>query len=237
MRNLPLQTLILPLLLGLPCLAQTSAAEAPEPPDLPAMKPNPFLVAHERYLKVARENTAELLFLGDSITEWWNNARPVFDSHFGKYKTANFGIAGDRTQHVLWRITNGELDGFTPKALVLMIGTNNVGGDSAEGIAAGISKIVRTIQEKTPKTKILLLGVFPRGEKPSPVREKQAQVNQIISKLHDGNLVHYLDITGSFLEQDGSISKEVMYDFLHLTPKGYDIWANAISAKVEELMR
>src|SRR5207247_1662112 len=138
----------------------------------------------------------------------------IWDKAFGAYKTANFGIGGDRTQHVLWRISNGELDGINPKVLVLMIGTNNTGLDSAEGIANGVTKIVETIHAKSPETKVLLLAIFPRGEKPNPAREKIAEVNAIIAKLEDDRKVFMMDIGSKFLEPDGTLTKEIMPDSL-----------------------
>lgn len=209
----------------------------PDAPDLPAIKPNPFLIAHDSFVKIANEGKAELLFLGDSITQGWSGAKDIWSKSFGAYNPANFGIGGDKTQHVLWRIQNGELDRFAPKAIVLMIGTNNSGADSEVAIAAGVTKIVKTIREKTPKSKILLLGIFPRGEKPNPIRDKINAVNGIIAKLDDKQHVFFLDIGNRFLEPDGSISKEIMPDFLHLSQKGYQIWSEAISPTLTELMK
>jgi lysophospholipase L1-like esterase len=198
-----------------------------------------FIKSHEGFVKIAQEGTAEVVFLGDSITAGWGRNKEIWDKAFGAYKPANFGIGGDRTQHVLWRITNGELDGIKPKAVVLMIGTNNTGSDSPESIAQGITKIVSTVQSKQPQAKILLLAVFPRGEKPTanPGRDKIKIVNSIISKLDDGKKVHYLDIGSKFLQPDESISKDIMHDFLHLTPAGYQIWADAIGPKLAELTK
>ncbi len=198
-----------------------------------------FANSHEKFVAIAKEGTAELVFLGDSITAGWNSKKDIWETAFGKYKPANFGIGGDRTQHVLWRIENGELEGIKPKGVVLMIGTNNSGSDSAEGIAKGITKIVATIRDKQPQAKILLLAVFPRGEKasPNPGREKLAQVNTMIAKLDDGKHVHYLDIGPKFLQEDASISKEIMPDYLHLSAAGYQIWADAIEAKLATLMK
>lgn len=196
-----------------------------------------FASSHEKFVQIAKEGTAELLFLGDSITAGWNGKKEIWDKAFGQYKPANFGIGGDRTQHVLWRITNGELDGIKPKAVVLMIGTNNSSSDSAEGIAKGITNIVTTIREKQPQAKILLLAVFPRGEKPNPTREKLAQVNAIIAKLDDGKHVHYLDIGSKFLQPDGGLSKDIMPDYLHLSAAGYQIWADAIESELAQLMK
>ena len=243
------------LVLGLivsPVRAQEKAATAPavklapQAPDVAAPKLGPdgkvnqgFLNAHEKFVKTAQDGTAELVFLGDSITAGWGGKKEIWDKAFGVYKPANFGIGGDRTQHVLWRITNGELDGIKPKAFVLMIGTNNSGTDSAEGIAKGITAIVETLRAKQPQAKILLLAVFPRGEvaSPNPGRDKLNQVNAIISKLDDGKHIYYLDIGGKFLQPDGSLTKDIMPDFLHLSGAGYQIWADSIGTKLAELMK
>jgi len=198
-----------------------------------------FASSHEKFFKIAQEGTAELLFLGDSITAGWGGKKAIWDKAFGQYKPVNFGIGGDRTQHVLWRITNGELDVIKPKVVVLMIGTNNSGGDSAEGIADGIKVIVETIRTKQPEAKILLLAVFPRGEKvsPNPGRDKLNVVNATIAKMDDGKYIHYLDIGSKFLQPDGSLTKDIMPDYLHLSEAGYQIWADAISPKLAELMK
>lgn len=220
---------------------------APQAPDVGAPKidgatgqpQTGFVNAHNNFVKIAKEGKAEVIFLGDSITAGWGGQKSIWEKSFGQYKPANFGIGGDRTQHVLWRIQNGELDGIKPKAAVIMIGTNNSGSDSAEGIAKGVTKIVEHIRAKLPDTKILLLAVFPRGEKATPNagREKLRAVNAIIAKLDDGKSVHYLDIGSKFLQEDGSLTKEVMPDFLHLSAKGYQIWADSISGKLAELTK
>ena len=227
--------------------AQAPAVKLPpQAPDVAAPKfgndgqVNPgFLKAHENFVKVAEEGTAQLVFLGDSIIAGWGSKKNIWETAFGQYQPANFGIGGDRTQHVLWRITNGELDSIKPKAVVLMIGTNNSGTDSAEGIANGIKVIVETIRSKQPQAKILLLAVFPRGEKvsQSPGRDKLNQVNAIIAKLDNGKNIHFLDIGSKFLQPDGSLSKDDMPDFLHLSEAGYQIWADAIGPKLAELMK
>jgi lysophospholipase L1-like esterase len=198
-----------------------------------------FMAAHENFVRTAKKGEAELVFLGDSITAGWGRQTEIWDKAFGQYKPANFGIGGDRTQHVLWRITNGELDGIKPKAVVIMIGTNNSAQDPAEDIAKGVTAIVETVRAKQPQAKILLLAVFPRGPvaSPNPQRDKLIQVNTEISKLDDAKNIHYLDIGNKFLQPDGSISKEIMPDSLHLSPAGYQIWADAISPKLAELMQ
>jgi lysophospholipase L1-like esterase len=226
--------------------AAPAVALPPQPPDVAAPKLGPdgkpnagFLASHEKFVGIAKEGKAQLVFLGDSITAGWGAKKDIWDKAFGTYTPANFGIGGDRTQHVLWRITNGELDGIKPKAVVLMIGTNNSRTDSAEGIAKGVTLIVETIRAKQPQAKILLLAVFPRGEKaaPNPQRDKLKQVNSIIAKLDDGKNIHYLDIGDKFLQPDGSLTKEIMPDFLHLSAAGYQIWADAIGPKLTELMK
>jgi lysophospholipase L1-like esterase len=172
--------------------------------------------------------------VGDSITARWRGGE-LWSKHWGSYRAVNMGIGGDRTQNVLWRLQNGELEGYKAKLFVVMIGTNNLFDKTTEpsDVAAGIKAILELIQSKQPQAKILLLGIFPRGEKPNPGREKIAATNELISKFQ-GGAVHYMDISAKFLETDGTISKEVMHDSLHLAPKGYDIWAEAIAAKVKE---
>lgn len=249
MKSIPLLFAAL-LFTSLTALAQTAAPvqKAPQKADVAAAKVGPdgkvnenFLKAHERFVQQAREGKAQLVFLGDSITAGWGRQEDIWDKAFGAYQPVNFGIGGDRTQHVLWRITNGELEGITPKAVVLMIGTNNAGANTAEEIASGVTAIVKTVREKQPQAKILLLAIFPRGDKPDgtlgEVNEKLRQVNATIAKLDDGKHVHFLDIGPQFPLVDGALTKEVMPDFLHLSSAGYQIWADAIGPKLAELMR
>ena len=193
---------------------------------------------HDGFVAIAKKGDIDLLFQGDSITDGWRGGgKKVWDENFAPLKAANFGIGGDRTQHVLWRIQNGELEGIKPKLCVLMIGTNN-GGDSKEDVALGITTIVKEMQKLQPEMKILLLGIFPRGSKANDGgRAKNNQVNEIIAKLDDGGkTVKYMDIGDKFLDEKKDMSKEVMYDYLHPTGKGYQIWAEAILPTVKEMM-
>jgi lysophospholipase L1-like esterase len=195
---------------------------------------------HKGFLAVAKKGDIDVVFFGDSITDGWRGReKDVWKEHFAPLHAANFGIGGDRTQHVLWRMQNGELEGYTPKAAVVMIGTNNLGANTDEEIADGIKAVVEEIHKKQPKTKVLLLGVFPRGEKPDDKnRDRIKNINKMVSKLNDeGKTVKYLDIGGKFVEKDGTISKEVMPDFLHLSKKGYEIWADAIDKPLKNLMK
>jgi len=182
----------------------------------------------------------ELLFIGDSITQGWENggASNVWKQFYLRRKAVNLGIGGDRTQHVLWRLQKAPLEGVKPKAAVVMIGTNNSNGeDHTPGqIVEGIAAIVKTLRQRLPETKILLLGIFPRGENFNPQRGKLTQINQVLMKMHDGKSVHYLDIGHHFLKDDGILPTEIMYDYLHLTTQGYEIWAQALEPKLAELL-
>src|SRR5262245_21616997 len=176
----------------------------------PVPRDEKWMKRHEAFVGIAKRGGVDVLFLGDSITDAWGGeghgkgaGAKIFESEFAPLKAANFGIGGDRTQHVLWRLQNGELDGIQPKVVMLMIGTNNSGTNTAEEIAAGITAVVKEIHKRSPQTKVLLLGVFPRGAKPNPQRDKLKEVNKVIAKLDDGGqTVRYLDIGDKFLQSD-----------------------------------
>lgn len=227
----------LPLCFGLWLLIVTPSLAKDQPvAATPAPRPEEgWRKLHESFNARAMEGNVDLVFLGDSITQGWNN-NEVWQKYYGKRKAANFGIGGDRTQHVLWRIENGNLEGIKPKLAVLMIGTNNSRDDSAEDIGAGIKAIVAELRRKLPETKVLLLAIFPRGEKPDATREKLAKASDIASAEADGRTVRFLDIGPNFLEADGTLTKEIMPDFLHLSPKGYKIWAESIEPAVAEML-
>lgn len=202
-----------------------------------------FTAKHETNKLVAMKGDIDVLFMGDSITDFWRNesgpfvGRPVFDRYFGEMKVANFGIAGDTTQGVLYRLQNGEGQGYQPKAIMLMIGTNNTGRNSAAEIAEGIGAVILEMRKNFPDARILLLGVFPRSRANDPVRSTIAEINQKIAKLDDGRHVHYLDIGGKFLDADGNIPNEIMSDGLHPGTKGYEIWAEAVKEPLANLVK
>jgi lysophospholipase L1-like esterase len=181
----------------------------------------------------------DLAFIGDSITRRWRGKgnKEVWDKYWGSYRAVNMGIGGDATQNVLWRLKNGQLDGYQARVFVVMIGTNNCWGKKTEPseVAAGIKAILDLIHSKQPKARILLLSILPTGDKPNPGREPRAAINTLISKFQSSS-VHYMDISAKFLEPDGTISKDVMPDSLHLAPKGYEIWSEAIKDKVKALL-
>jgi lysophospholipase L1-like esterase len=202
-----------------------------------------FQTKYQANLEVAKKGDIEVLFMGDSITDFWRNTegnyagKPVLDKYFGNLKIANFGIAGDTTQGVLYRLQHGEGQGFSPKAVMLMIGTNNTGRNTAAEIAEGIGAVVLEMQKDFPKAKILLLAVFPRSTANDPVRGTIAEINKIIARLDDGDRVRYLDIGAKFLDAAGNIPKDVMSDALHPTTKGYEIWAEAVKEPLAGLLK
>ena len=201
-----------------------------------------WMKRHDGFVAIAKKGDVDVLFLGDSITDSWRGkgGKAAWDKAFGGMKPANFGISGDRTEHVLWRIQNGELDGIKPKVAVIMIGTNNSGANSADQIADGVTAIVKTIQQKTPETKVLLLAIFPRGSKDTfefnKNHENVMATNKIIAKLDDGSKVKYLDIGDKFLKE-AKLSKEIMPDALHLSAEGYQIWADAITPTLTAMLK
>jgi lysophospholipase L1-like esterase len=231
-------------------LAQTNSSSAAASPAransaiVPVERPEPR--ARQRndvVLKRAKDNPGEcdIVFIGDSITQGWEAAgiTNVWNKYYGRRKALNFGAGGDRTQHVLWRFEHGQLDGLKPKVAVVMIGTNNSSrDDNTEGeILAGVKAIVQQIRERLPNTKILVLGIFPRGESFSVQRGKILQVNQALAKLDDGNTIRYFDFGSKLIEPDGTISRDVMRDHLHLTERGYEIWGSAMEPLLAEMLR
>jgi lysophospholipase L1-like esterase len=191
-------------------------------------------------LQRAKDNpgSCDIAFIGDSITQGWEGSgKNVWANYYGKRKCLNFGVGGDRTQHVLWRFENGQLDGIKPKAAVLMIGTNNSNRDdnTEADILEGVQAIVAQLRQRLPDTKLVVVGIFPRGATFSTQRGKILQINQALAKLADGKMIHYLDFGSQLIEADGSISKAIMPDALHLSEKGYEIWAQALEPKLKEL--
>ena len=196
---------------------------------------------HESFVETAKQGNIDLLLHGDSITDWWvqnDDNRAVFEKYFNGIRTANFAIAGDTTQGVLWGLRNGEGQGFQPKAVMLLIGTNNLGANTPPEVAEGVGAVVLELRRNFPDTKILLLGIFPRGNAGDPVRQRVADANRIIARLHDGNSVHYLDIGDRFLDAQGSFLAGVFRpDNLHPAAPGYEIWGAAVKDKLAELLR
>jgi lysophospholipase L1-like esterase len=194
-------------------------------------------------LQRAKDNPGDydIEFIGDSITQFWENAgKKVWQEFYGNRKVINLGVSGDRTQHVLWRFEQGQLDGIKAKVAVVMIGTNNSNKDdnTEADILAGVTAIVNQIRQRQPDTKIILLGIFPRGQTFSAQRGKILQVNEALAKLDDGKNIFFMDIGPQLIESDGSISKAIMPDASRLHPgeAGYRIWASAMEPKLKELL-
>jgi len=237
-------------------VAQTSAPSVPAaiaaPTHVDASAPiakkdnGAFVKRHEGFLARAKAGPIGLLFLGDSITDNWSKAPHIWEHYYGKFEPANFGIGGDTTQNVIWRIENGELDGIHPKVVVLMLGTNNSASHTAEEIFAADKKIVEMIRAKVPETKVLLLAIFPRGPRKNtngstdPWEKRMDVINATNAKLatlDDRQTVRFLDINEKFLGQDGKIPFSIMPEQLHPNAAGYELWAEAMQPLLTEMMK
>ncbi len=194
---------------------------------------------HARCVEMTKSRAFDVAFLGDSITQGWEGAgKSEWDARFGPLKAANFGFSGDRTEHVLWRLANGEIVGANPKVIVIMIGTNNLGHGSSnpDQTASGVGEIVRKLTSSLPRAKVLLLGIFPRGRAASDrLRLAAEEATEKFKALHDGERVHFLDIGKHFIRADGDLRSFLMPDLLHLAPEGYGIWGKAIQPVVAKL--
>lgn len=242
--------LILSLLAASPLFAQDPAAA--NYAIAPVLHPGTE-ARHESFNAISKKGEAPLVFLGDSITQGWEGrGKAVWEKYWAPLKAANFGVGGDRTEHVLWRLDHGEFDGLKPKCIVLMIGTNNTGHQgrpqkeldgavyhcTAEQTAQGVKAIIDELEKKCPDAKILLLAIFPRGATPEDkARQQNEATNAIIKTYADNKKVFFLDIGAKFLQPDGTLSKEIMPDLLHPNEKDYEIWSEAIEVKVKELMQ
>ena len=185
-------------------------------------------------------DTVDVVFIGDSITQGWEGAgKEVWAKTFEPMNSLNLGFSGDRTEHVLWRLDNGEIDGIDPKAVVIMIGTNNTGHrrDPPPVTAKGVELILDRVRNKLPGAKVLLLGIFPRGATADdPLRQINEAINEELSAMADANdAVTYKDIGDVFLADDGSLPEDIMPDRLHPNTKGYELWADAIAEDVRQL--
>ena len=232
--------LLLSAWLPLAALAENSAVIP-----APRMAATNWVARHEGFLAEARQGRFDLVFIGDSITDGWRaRGRAVWTQHYAPRHALNLGIGGDRTQHVLWRIEHGELDGLKPKAVVLMIGTNNTGKEkdgstrnSTAEVIEGVTAVVKAIRAKLPQSNLLLLAIFPRGTADAPVRAQLKEINTAIARLDDGKMVKFLDVGKVFLADDGSIPTTVMPDLLHPNEQGYQRWADAMEPTLAGMLK
>jgi lysophospholipase L1-like esterase len=233
--------MLIPLFFALSLLSASAAPTPVQVPERPAEPSSVVPVARtdggilprqEECLRRAREAAgAKVVFVGDSITQGWEGAGAVvWKQAFEPLGALDLGVSGDRTEHVLWRLAQAPLTRLQPRAVVLMIGTNNLGHGSSDAAATllGIQRVVSVLREQCPKARLLVLDVFPRGERFNPMRGDIAQINQALARLDDGAQVRFLRVGDRFVEPDGSIRAEIMPDFLHLSEQGYRMWAEAL---------
>jgi lysophospholipase L1-like esterase len=196
-----------------------------------------WLAMHERLKTRAAQGNVGLLFLGDSITQGMDGVQDLLQQNWGQYQPANFGIGGDGTQHLLWRLQHGETKGLQPRLAVILIGTNNLGDSHDRDIVTGVKEVVEELHKQLPQTKVLVLGILPRAQLVNdPLRGRVGHVNSGLAKLADGKTTFYVDIGDKLIERDGSISPEVMSDFLHPTRRGYQLMFEAIKPTVDKLL-
>lgn len=217
---------------------------------LPRPEKDWWMPRHQAVLERIAQGNVDLLMIGDSITHRWEKSgKAVWDKYYAPRNAVNMGFSGDRTEHVIWRLQNGEIDNINPKLAVLMIGTNNSNGDeyTAEQIADGIKAIVCTLRRKLPETNVLILSIFPRGDKAQKADKghdatyndqwaKNDKASQLASEIADGKMIYYLDINKAFLNKEGVLTREVMPDLLHPKEKGYALWAAAMEPTLAKLM-
>jgi lysophospholipase L1-like esterase len=219
------------------------AGEEPTPiTPVPKNDKADWMQKHAAYVAEAKKGNIPLVMLGDSITDFWStNGKDVWEKNYAPLHVANFGIAADKVENILWRVENGEFDGITPKVVVLLGGINNTWAvkrgeweKSGAQIAGGLKQIIAAIQAKSPKTKVLLLAVFPMAD---GIDATVKSINANLAKLDNGSTIRFLDIGPKLADADGRVSKEVMADGLHPTAKGYQIWADAMRPMLNDMMK
>ncbi|WP_049723858.1 GDSL-type esterase/lipase family protein [Gilvimarinus polysaccharolyticus] len=241
----PLNTLLASLLLiavtGYSSFASTLPATDPVPrtQQFSWMSLSTWYQKHADDVKVAEAGQARVVFLGDSITDGWNKAQSTWDASFGPYQAANFGIGGDLTQNLLWRLDHGAIEALDPEVVVILIGVNNFlhSDSSAQDTFMGVSEVVNRALAGYPNAHIVLQGIFPYGKLPNtPERQRVAATNKLIKRLANNDRIDYYDFGPLFLENDGRISTEIMPDHLHPSVRGYQIWAEALQPILTELL-
>jgi len=203
-----------------------------------------FIRHHENRKKWVAEKPVDLLMIGDSIIfEYDRSARPIWDEYYGERNAVNIASSGDATQHMLWHIQDGGLDGMkdrNPKVVVMLIGTNNRGKPENKGrdTALGILALLKEIHSRLPESKIVLMALLPRGWTPEDKgRLRNNEINEIIKGYADNKTVYWLDVGHVFLDKDGNLSRELIKDSLHpSTPKGYRALSEAMEPTIKKLL-
>ena len=203
-----------------------------------------WAVRHAAVKKLTAEKRAALVFIGDSITQMFGGAphdrsqpgKAVWEKHYAQRNVANLGFGYDYLENTLWRLRHGELDGAKAKVVVMHIGTNNAGKNTPEEIAAGVRALLDEIHQRQPQAHVVLMAIFPRGPKPDAMRAKLDTTNKLLAQFAAPGRVTFLDIGAKFLQPDGTLTREVMGDFLHPTAKGYEIWAEALEPALVKLL-
>jgi lysophospholipase L1-like esterase len=232
---------LLPLALTFAVLAVAARAGDDDPTKPTPRNDNSVWLARHAALLERSKKGADVIFLGDSLMQGWEgpDGEEAWKKHFEPLRAANYGAGGDRTQHVLWRITEGkELDALKPKVVVLLVGGSNLAVNSADEVVEGVTAVVKELNSQKPGAKVLLLGLLPRGAKANDkFRDKIKEVNKALAQLDDGNKVRYLDAGAKFLDKDGDLIESLMEDGIHPTAKGYAAWAEAIKGPLEDLLK
>lgn len=191
---------------------------------------------HEEKCRQVEKKRYDLIFIGDSITHFWEELRgpETWRKYYGKRNVLNIGFGWDRTQNVLWRLNNGEFRNQMPKQVVLNIGTNNLTGNRVRGstsveIAEAIEMICAFIHGQSPETKILIMNIFPRGMKSEELYQKIVATNAVVSeRMKDRQNIALMNIGEKFLDEKGDVNRELLSDGTHPNEKGYQIWAESI---------
>jgi lysophospholipase L1-like esterase len=227
----------------LACIPSVALAATPAVQGVPRLDEN-AVSAHRQLIEKAHKGRIDLYFLGDSITRRWGATDyPEFlanwNQNFHGWNAAVFGVGGDTTQNMLWRLEHGELDGVNPKVIVVLAGTNDVGRtprpDVVEEVPKRIKAIIEVCRAKAPGAKIILTAIFPRNDtsEANPVIER---INAKIARLADGKMVRFLNINDQLADQNGQLHDGLTMDKLHPTAKGYQIWADALKPLLTEIL-
>lgn len=244
----PVSLAVATLIGALVALAVATAQPSSEAADQPVERRDAnSRQAHQDLLEKARSGRIDVYFAGDSITRRWGATDyPQLLAHwretFHGWNAANFAWGGDSTQHILWRLQNGELDGLEPKVFVLLAGTNNIGAALGRGgtvdtadVARGVEAIVRTMQAEVPDAAVILTAIFPRNDYPAALPAID-DINQRLERFAAAAGIQFVDLNDRLADDDGRLRSDFSDDGLHLNAPGYAVWANALVPRLEALL-